>query len=238
MTAPNKGTITASIERSLRNCSLNHHQSSSNSSSNSSDTASAGIIGGPAGFVAAGRSSTSDSTINLDFPDNALELHSDIRLPYYWEQCLDLKSGEVYYINWRTGMKSQEDPRTNPEMQHVRNGGLGLSWSEEEDEDGSWYESEGSSTEESSPSTSSRQQQCRRRYSNSNSNSSPSGATPRHRHRHLTAETNIHHDKPQVLVVAGCKSCFMYFMLPKQVQDCPKCFGQLLHFDRSENASP
>lgn len=229
MTAPNRGTITASIERSLRNCSLNHHQSSSSSSSDSNNAASAGIIG-PAGYVAAGRSSTSDSTINLDFPDNALELHSDIRLPYYWEQCLDLKSGEVYYINWRTGMKSQEDPRTNPEMQDVMRGGLGLSWSEG-DEDDSWCESEGSSTEESSPSTSSRQQQCRR-YSNSNS--SPVTITPRHR----AAETNIHHDKPQVLVVAGCKSCFMYFMLPKQVQDCPKCFGQLLHFDRSENASP
>lgn len=236
MTAPNRGTITASIERSLRNCSLNHHQSGSSSSNNS---ASAGIIG-PEGFVAAGRSSTSDSTINLDFPDNTLELHSDIRLPYYWEQCLDLKSGEVYYINWRTGMKSQEDPRTTPGMQHVMNGGL--SWSEEDEDDG-WYESEGSSTEESSPSTSSgrRQQQCRH---HSNSSSSPATITPRHHTPTTATETNIHHHKPQqpqpppVLVVAGCKSCFMYFMLPKQVQDCPKCFGQLLHFDRSENASP
>lgn len=41
-----------------------------------------------------------------------------------------------------------------------------------------------------------------------------------------------------VLVVAGCKICLMYFMVPKQVQHCPKCSGQLLHFDRSDNASP
>jgi hypothetical protein len=27
-------------------------------------------------------------------------------------------------------------------------------------------------------------------------------------------------------------------MVPKQVEDCPKCDGQLLHFDRSENGSP
>lgn len=40
-----------------------------------------------------------------------------------------------------------------------------------------------------------------------------------------------------VLVVAGCKSCLMYFMVPKQVEDCPKCSGHLLHFDRSDNAS-
>lgn len=38
-----------------------------------------------------------------------------------------------------------------------------------------------------------------------------------------------------VLVVAGCKVCFMYFMVPKQVEDCPKCCGQLLHFDRSDD---
>lgn len=41
-----------------------------------------------------------------------------------------------------------------------------------------------------------------------------------------------------VLVVAGCKSCLMYFMVPKQVEDCPKCTGQLLHFDGSQNGSP
>lgn len=44
--------------------------------------------------------------------------------------------------------------------------------------------------------------------------------------------------KDHVLVVAGCKSCLMYFMVPKHVEDCPKCCGQLLHFDRSENGSP
>lgn len=35
----------------------------------------------------------------------------------------------------------------------------------------------------------------------------------------------------QVLVVAGCKVCLMYFMVPKQAQLCPKCTSaQLLHF--------
>ncbi|MCL7038427.1 hypothetical protein MKW94_030524 [Papaver nudicaule] len=41
----------------------------------------------------------------------------------------------------------------------------------------------------------------------------------------------------QVLVVAGCKSCLMYFMLPKYVVDCPKCSGIILHFDRFQNGS-
>lgn len=40
-----------------------------------------------------------------------------------------------------------------------------------------------------------------------------------------------------VLVVAGCKGCFMYYMVPKQNEICPKCSGQLIHFDRSGNGS-
>ncbi|KAF2605055.1 hypothetical protein F2Q70_00028315 [Brassica cretica] len=40
-----------------------------------------------------------------------------------------------------------------------------------------------------------------------------------------------------VLVVAGCKACFMYFMVPKLVEDCPKCAAQLVHFDRPHSAS-
>lgn len=41
------------------------------------------------------------------------------------------------------------------------------------------------------------------------------------------------HNQNNVLVVAGCKSCFMYFMVAKQVEECPKCNGKLLHFNRS-----
>ncbi|GMP82246.1 hypothetical protein CsSME_00036641 [Camellia sinensis var. sinensis] len=167
MTSPNMATITASLERSLQNCTLNQ--------TTSSDT--------PSGI---GISSSSDSPgHHHNSTDATLDLHSQISLPYHWEQCLDLKTGEIYYINWRTGMKAKEDPRTMADF----SGGGGDFYSEEDD---SSYDSEESSSESS----------------------------------------------PHVLVVAGCKSCLMYFMVPKQVEDCPKCCGQLLHFDRSENASP
>lgn len=37
-----------------------------------------------------------------------------------------------------------------------------------------------------------------------------------------------------VLVAAGCKACFMYFMVPKHVNVCPKCGGAgLLHLGRA-----
>lgn len=70
----------------------------------------------------------------------------------------------------------------------------------------------------------------------SSSGSPPSSSRDQHHpHHHYRVV-----EKDHVLVVAGCKSCLMYFMVPKQVEDCPKCAGQLLHFDRSEpaNASP
>lgn len=67
----------------------------------------------------------------------------------------------------------------------------------------------------------------------STSESSPAPSSKEHYHRSVKDNNNNN-----VLVVAGCKSCLMYFMVPKQVEDCPKCNGQLLHFDRSENESP
>ncbi|RZC60484.1 hypothetical protein C5167_022241 [Papaver somniferum] len=44
-------------------------------------------------------------------------------------------------------------------------------------------------------------------------------------------QANGDDDEDQILVVAGCKSCLMYFMLPKRVEECPKCNALLLHFD-------
>ncbi|KAK9277309.1 hypothetical protein L1049_006849 [Liquidambar formosana] len=176
MTAPNMATITASLERSLQNCSLGGD--------------------GAGGGIGIDRSSSSDVPENhLTNSDATLELNSQISLPYHWEQCLDLKTGEVYYINWRNGMKAKEDPRMTAEYS-------GDYYSE----DDCSYDSEESSSESSLSSS---------------------------RERYRVVEKEDH-----VLVVAGCKSCLMYFMVPKQVEDCPKCTGQLLHFDRSENGSP
>ncbi|KAJ6702150.1 hypothetical protein OIU74_013327 [Salix koriyanagi] len=187
MTAPNMAAVTASLERSLQDCSLNHHHHHHRSS---------GILGG-------GREERSSSSDELDSQnhllqnsDTSLELKSHLSLPYHWEQCLDLKTGEIYYINWRNGMKAREDPRITQEYS-------GDFYSE----DDSSYDSEESSSE-SSPSSS-------------------------REHYHDRLEKEDH-----VLVVAGCKSCFMYFMVPKHVEVCPKCDGQVLHFDRSENGSP
>nr|XP_043613007.1 uncharacterized protein LOC122584978 [Erigeron canadensis] len=195
MTAPNMAAITASLERSLQSFSLNHHSTiitTSGAASQDSPT------------THCHRSSNSD--------DATLELNSNITLPYHWEQCLDLKTGEVYYINWRTGMKTKDDPRT------VDDGFSGYFYSDDDDDDeaadeeSSYDGSEEESSVESSPAASS----SRKQKENEEDESSRIGGN-------------------NVLVVAGCKGCFMYFMVPKQVEDCPKCCGQLLHFDRSDD---
>ncbi|KAK4789175.1 hypothetical protein SAY86_020494 [Trapa natans] len=182
-------TITASLERSLQDFSLNHH---------------GGVGGtGAAGF---GRSLSSDDHLS-NKPNTTLELNSHIFLPYHWEQCLDLQTGEIYYINWRTGMKMEEDPRVSANVS-----GTSYYYS---DEDVNYCNSDYDSEEDSESSP-----------------ASCSSTAVR-----VSPEKEAAASKGPVLVVGGCKACLMYYMVPKQVDECPKCGGQLLHFDRSKSGS-
>lgn len=200
MSAPNM----ASLERSLQSFSLNHH-------STITTTATSTV------------SPMTRCNYSSKSSDATLELNSNITLPYHWEQCLDLKTGEMYYINWRTGMKSKEDPRM------VDDGFTGYFYSDDddaddedepEDDESSYADSEGSgSSVESSPAASSSRKLKQNKDKDEDENESC-----------ISSGQNTN-----VLVVAGCKGCFMYFMVPKQVEDCPKCCGQLLHFDRSDD---
>ncbi|CAI0381396.1 unnamed protein product [Linum tenue] len=214
MTAPNMAAITASLECSFHNYSLNHHHhntAAATERSSSSDETDAPDHRrhqqqrqNP--HLSALHSPSSSNNNNYDA---AVELNSHVSLPYHWEQCLDLKTGEVYYINWRNGMRANEDPRI---AQGYMNGEYYYS-DEDDDEDGSSSYNSDESSSESSPSSS------RDHYNNSSK---------------VEKEGNNN-----VLVVDGCQRCLMYFMVPKQVEDCPKCSGRLLHFDRSDsNGSP
>ncbi|XP_075485053.1 protein CURLY FLAG LEAF 2-like [Primulina tabacum] len=189
---PYMDTIAASLERSLQNCSLNDQQSSG------------GCGGQPHGSDSPGNPS-SDTASALS---NALELMSQASLPIHWEQCLDLMTGEIYFINWRTGMKATEDPRSTAEY-------VGGYYSED---DCCSYDSEGSSSPSRGQWSGDKQDYCCQ--------------------ENLVKENSSNIKSNTVLVVAGCKSCLMYYMVPKQLEICPKCYGELLHFDRSEKGSP
>ena len=93
MAAPNMATITASLERSFQNCSLNNNQPNSGADESSGSR----VLG-----TGSRSSSTSSSTPHRNHHhhhhrhlqnanDTTLELNSHISLPYHWEQCLDLK---------------------------------------------------------------------------------------------------------------------------------------------------
>ncbi|KAJ0240137.1 ATP-dependent RNA helicase [Hirschfeldia incana] len=194
MKAPNMEMITKSLEKSMQNFSLSDRRRRVGDRFGRSST------------------TTTEESSNEHVPpisDRTLELNSHISLPCHWEQCLDLKTGEIYYINWKNGMKVKEDPRKvmmNADNDSGESCGTFCS-----EEDRSYYDSEESSSE-SSPSSRENQKE--------------------------EDEEEEEEDEEAVLVVAGCKACFMYFMVPKLVEDCPKCAAQLVHFDRSHSASP
>ncbi|CAI9756381.1 unnamed protein product [Fraxinus pennsylvanica] len=138
------------IDKSLQNCSLNHQQISSSRSKNSSNGVS---IGGGGGIESGHRgSATSDSPDNHHFSNpvgsKTVIFNTEIPLPEYWEQFFDLKTGEFYYKNWKTGKKVTEDPRTSATF----------SGDFYPEDDGRSYDREGSSdSSESSPQSSTEQ---------------------------------------------------------------------------------
>uniref|UniRef100_A0A1J3ETN9 Uncharacterized protein n=1 Tax=Noccaea caerulescens TaxID=107243 RepID=A0A1J3ETN9_NOCCA len=178
MAALDMATITKYLERSMQNCSLSNRRKS----------------------VGDGFGMTDESDDHIPISDTTLELNSHISIPSHLEQCLDLKTGEIYYVNWNNGMRVKEDPRklvSSNNGDHFSGESYETVFSEE---DSSYCESEESSSESS-------------------------------------RENHKEENQEEVLVVAGCKACFMYFMVPKLLQDCPKCASQLLHFDRPHSAS-
>ncbi|XP_065022694.1 protein CURLY FLAG LEAF 1-like isoform X1 [Musa acuminata AAA Group] len=139
-----------------------------------------------------------------------VELNSETALPYHWEQCLDMRTGEVYYINRETGTRTSKDPRTA-----VAAATYSSSYHSEEDvssDDDSCSGVGGSDDHEDSVDTANSCLTSLSSTSTSDTSAEPSGG--------------------HILVSAGCRSCFMYFMVPKSIDACPKCGGRLLKLGR------
>jgi hypothetical protein len=86
--------ITASLERSLQNCSLNNNNQQNGRRRRKDNTTDAAAAAAAAGTrISSTSSSSSDDHHHhiSNSSDTALELNSHISLPYHWEQCLDLK---------------------------------------------------------------------------------------------------------------------------------------------------
>ncbi|CAH2034124.1 unnamed protein product, partial [Thlaspi arvense] len=180
--------VTEYLERSMqRNCSLSNRRRSVGDDDDD------------------GLGMTDESDDHIPIPDTTLELNSHISIPSHLEQCLDLKTGEIYYVNWNTGMRVKEDPRKSVSNNNADELSGESDVTVISEEDSSYAESEESSSESS-----------------------------RVNHK----EEEEEEEEEVVLVVAGCRACFMYFMVPKLLHDCPKCSAQLLHFDLPHSVSP
>ncbi|XP_077252584.1 protein CURLY FLAG LEAF 1-like [Tasmannia lanceolata] len=110
-----------------------------------------------------------------------LELISCKSVPPPWEECFDLKTLEIYYVNWTNKAIMKEDPR-----KAIKSAG-------------SYYSEEASLDKGHGPSSAS---------------SLSSGDIP---------------DEDRILVLVGCKNCYMYTIVERRVLKCPKCSGPLLH---------
>lgn len=103
--APNMATITASLERSLQNCSINdhHHQSRGSNGGRRADESGrtknttssymkndSDSIENHQGYYSSSNNSSVDYYSHHSH-NAALDLNSQVSLPYQWEQCLDLK---------------------------------------------------------------------------------------------------------------------------------------------------
>ncbi|KAJ8478675.1 hypothetical protein OPV22_022402 [Ensete ventricosum] len=138
-----------------------------------------------------------------------VELNSGTALPYNWEQYLDMRTGEVYYINWETGIRTTEDPRSftiassySDEDEASDDEGSGSSYDANGDTTGSSYDAGGDTPGSSSLSSASSTE---------------------------TSASVDHVGGGHVLVAAGCRACFTYFMVPKRAHVCPSCGGRLFH---------
>ncbi|KAM0935985.1 putative WW domain-containing protein [Dioscorea sansibarensis] len=143
-----------------------------------------------------------------------VELNSDVALPRNWEQCLDMRTGEVYYLNWRTGMRTKEDPR-NPASNLPST---------------TCYCSESSFSGSGDNASSSNEEEVEEEDEETRDTASSSGISSICSSSSCEVGGGGGGDiTGQVLVAAGCKVCFMYFMVPKSVEACPKCSAALLH---------
>uniref|UniRef100_A0ACD5WA56 Uncharacterized protein n=1 Tax=Avena sativa TaxID=4498 RepID=A0ACD5WA56_AVESA len=185
-----------------------------------------------------------------------VELNSEVALPYHWQQCLDIRTGQVYYVNWEDGTRTTVDPRTPLHLSTLstpRSISFAPRRAASTSSSGSSYSSASSvgtvaaaewfssaaggygyeesngyndMDDEESSSTSS----CR--------SSAISSFSPTDESASASSGSDNGNTPGHVLVAAGCRGCFMYFMVPKSAGLCPKCGSSgLVHLGRSNSAS-
>ncbi|WVZ75241.1 hypothetical protein U9M48_023318 [Paspalum notatum var. saurae] len=255
-TAPNIEMIASS----LRHCSLN------GGGGGGGGRRRAGSGGGGAGSRRRGAAEGGDDSEGV-----TVELNSDVALPYHWEQCLDIRTGQVYYINWEDGTRTTVDPRTassafspsptprstSSASRRTRRASTPSSGYTSVSSVGAWrgaagndsgYDNDGEDDddEEEEGEDGGDDEEDEAESSSTTSSSSSSTGSSRGSAVSSTLSSFSPTDESgsgdnggglgagHVLVAAGCRACFMYFMVPKRADVCPKCGSSgLLHLSRN-----
>lgn len=188
-----------------------------------------------AGFCSLTAKDASTQKASLKCPQ---DIKSAPALPYQWEQFLDLKTGELYYIDRSVCKQARNDTREllrlsedslrdrledmsalkidkKPANANNRSSALLYDYSEVEDSI-----SDIESTDEDTD-----------------------GSAESHQiinpDKQALQKLELDHEQggqdSTVLVATGCRRCLMYYMLPKCVHKCPKCGSMVLHFSESSN---
>lgn len=227
MTSPNIEMIASS----LRHCSLNG--------------------GGGRRSRARRRAEGSDDSEGV-----TVELNSEVALPYHWQQCLDIRTGQVYYINWEDGTRTTVDPRTSSSSSPFSSSptprstpqaspraastsssgasgytsassvgaGTAAAWFSGAGYGGYGYNDSDGYNDADEESSSSSQSSAVSSFSPTDESASSGSGS----------DNGNGNNAVHVLVAAGCRACFMYFMVPKSTGVCPKCgTPALLYLGRS-----
>ncbi|PKU59984.1 hypothetical protein MA16_Dca024473 [Dendrobium catenatum] len=152
-----------------------------------------------------------------------VELNSVEAFPNHWKQCLDMKTGKLFYVNGKSGERKTEVPR-------IAASGLQASYNSSEE-----YNSDDAGGGEDEEDNDGDIEDCSSLAGDGTDYEDFFGVSSRNSHN-SSSDDSIAGDGnggagSLILVVAGCKSCFMYFIVPKRVDECPKCGGCLLHLD-------
>ncbi|CAM8979452.1 unnamed protein product [Rhodiola kirilowii] len=128
--------------------------------------------------------------------------HSSERLPFDWEQCLDLESGKMYFLNRKTLKRSWDRPTTNKDHQYRQKLNLELNISSQ---------TTAGVTNKPKPSASVSTNNC---YSINK---------PDLKVLQITRKNVANYSNYDKTVAMACRNCHMLVIVSKSSPTCPNC---------------
>ncbi|CAM9000503.1 unnamed protein product [Rhodiola kirilowii] len=142
--------------------------------------------------------------------------HSSERLPFDWEQCLDLESSKMYFLNRKTLKRSWDRPTTNKDQQYRQKLNLELNISSQTTTAAA--AAGGVTNKPKPPSASVSTNNC---YSINKPDLRVLQITRKNDHHGSAAVANYsNYDKT---VAMACRNCHMLVIVSKSSPTCPNC---------------